>query len=91
MHFGQSESVSRGQPSGGFDLLVALQQRLIGPFRSEGRVLVDLIEPVEDVPGGICANGYCFLEVLNGFMHCSMNLVRSYSSSEIRAASVASD
>ena len=48
---------------------MALEQRLIGPLRNEGVVLVHLIEPIKNLPCGVCAERYGFLEVLDWFMH----------------------
>ena len=69
---GHSESVSRGQPSWRLLLLPALQQRLVGPLRGERRVLVDLVELVENNPGGIRCHGYGFFDVLDWLMHSAI-------------------
>ena len=50
-------------------LLVAFEQRLIRPLWSEGFVLLDLVDPVKDLPDGIGADGYDFFEVFYWFMH----------------------
>ena len=50
-------------------LFLALEQRLVGPFRGEGRVLVDLVELVENKPGGAGRHGDGFFDVLDGLVH----------------------
>jgi hypothetical protein len=50
-------------------LLVALEQRLVRPLGGEGRVLLDLIEFIEDGPGRAGRFGYHFFGVLDGLVH----------------------
>jgi hypothetical protein len=56
-------------------LLERLEQGLIGPVRSEGRVLVEGVKAMEQGPGGLGGEGKRFLEVLNWFMHSRFLLV----------------
>src|SRR6202167_3870547 len=53
-------------------LLVAFQQRLVGPGRGEGRVLVDLVEFVKHNPGGTGRHGHCFFDVLDWLVHSAI-------------------
>ena len=50
-------------------LLIGLQQRLVGPLRSERRVLFDLVQTVEDDPGAVGGNRQPLLEVLDRRVH----------------------
>src|SRR5579862_6439590 len=53
-------------------LLVAFKQRLVGPSRSEGRILVDLVEFVKHNPGSSGCHRDGFLDVLDWLMHSSL-------------------
>ena len=53
--------------------LMALQQRLIRPLRSERFILIDLIEPIKNLPGCVRANCNDLLDILNWFMHNQVN------------------
>src|SRR5579863_8299679 len=50
-------------------LLVALQQRLVRPFRRKGLVLIDLIELVEHGPGRTSPESHCFFNELDRLSH----------------------
>ncbi len=48
---------------------VGLEQRLVGPFRGGRRVLLDLIQAVEDNPSAFGGDGDCFFYVLDRLAH----------------------
>src|SRR5207244_6392178 len=48
-------------------LLVAFEQRLVGPFGCEGRVLLDSVELLKHDPPGARGEGNSFLSVLDRF------------------------
>ena len=54
-------------------LLITLQQRLIGPLRRERRVLLNLIQRIKNLPGGISADCYRFFKILDWFMHADLS------------------
>jgi hypothetical protein len=53
----------------GAGLLVRFEQGLIGPVRGEGRVRLDAVKGLEEVPGGVSGEGKALLEVFNRLMH----------------------
>src|SRR5580692_1157261 len=58
-----------GPAEGWLRLLVGLEQRFVGPFRGGRRVLLDLIQTVEDGPNAFGGDGYCFFYVLDRLAH----------------------
>ena len=66
----RAERIGLARPAEGrLDLLVRLQQRLLGPTRDEGLVLPDLVQRVEHDPPGAGHVGRSLLGVLNRLVH----------------------
>ncbi len=69
MQRGQSESVSRGQPSGGFIFWWLFRSGLSDHFGVNDSFWSDLVQPIKNLPRSICADRHDLLEVLDWFMH----------------------
>ena len=66
----RAERIGLARPTQrGLLLFVALQQRLVGPLRGKRRVLADLVQPVENLPGDVRRYGDSFFHVFDGLVH----------------------
>ena len=66
---GHSESVSRGQPSGGFVFSYDFSSGLSDHFGVNDGPLVDLVQAVEDHPGAVGRDREPLLDVLDRRVH----------------------
>src|SRR5439155_26905390 len=66
----RAERVGFARPAEGrLRLLIRLQQRLVGPFRDERRVLTNPVHRVEHDPGAVRRDGESLLDVFDGRVH----------------------